>query len=596
MPPDEGLSRRHMLAVLGTGAVFPTAGCAGDSDDGGDDDQDDTSPPDEDDADDTSQNGDDSPTPENEPPEILDYDVEPTDFGTRLLVTLEGEDNQEIERAAISYGDLRIEETPESPSVSVEGALTDIHEADLEETPGTVIFALEDVEGEVTEKTTRPHTGSPSVSIESAATTNPDELALAIEATDEIGLYRIQVDVNGNSVEQIDVTGSAETEQELRIDADGVSDGKMNEITSRVRNTFGTTQDTTRDQYVREFEPLEDQDTEIGAVYLPFFENKGRWADCAVGESEAGRYTMDDHHALNRHGDLMNGFGISRVKIDYSVPNDPLTDSFFSTRDETLLSEIPLEVLYAISNSMKFRGENSVVDQIERSLEYARDTIFEQPNLGTREGKPVFDIWNLRTVTWGGDAFSLEVKESVLDEWGDFESFGGYMRETLTKDGTEPYMIADTSDLGRLYLQDSSGISEILELVQTFDAVTNWTGKNVPGETTPRDEALSFQEENFQGYNQLANDLNIDYIPRVYPSFDDRENDCWGDDRYTPRSTEFFREMLNLADQYRTVDQIDVATWNDWGEGHQIEPGEHGGEAFGTEYLEVVKEFSPGDA
>jgi len=36
---------------------------------------------------------------------------------------------------------------------------------------------------------------------------------------------------------------------------------------------------------------------------------------------------------------------------------------------------------------------------------------------------------------------------------------------------------------------------------------------------------------------------------------------------------------------------INIATWNDWGEGTQIEPGIHEGTDFGTEYLEKVVQF-----
>ena len=61
-------------------------------------------------------------------------------------------------------------------------------------------------------------------------------------------------------------------------------------------------------------------------------------------------------------------------------------------------------------------------------------------------------------------------------------------------------------------------------------------------------------------------------------------------ERYLPRDPDRFKQLLQLADEYRTTDRATVC-YNDWIEGHTIEPGTFTGTEYGTEYLEVVKEF-----
>lgn len=575
-PEETDLSRRHMLAVLGTGAVSSTAGCSGDSDDD-----------EKEDGEDTSQNGDDSPTPENEPPEILDYDVEPTDFGTRLLVSLAGEDTQGIERAAISYGDLRIAETPEDTSVSVKGELADIHEADPEETPGAVVFSLEDVEAEITEETQQPHTGSPAVSVEPASTSNSGELDVAIEATDRIGLHWIQVEVNGESVEDIDITGSDETGQKLRFSGDTTADGEMNEVTATVENTFGSTQSTTQNQYVREYSVLDEREFDVGVWYLPFFDDPNRWEECAPeGEPEVGRYEHGDQKVVSQHVDQMQGHGISPLIYELAVPEGP--EPFLPRLDEQVPTSIDIEVSWDFIDSMRWRGGRTRREHLDAMMEMIHEEFLSREFANRIDGRPSLSIWGAGGVPHPGVA--TEFEEWVLTEFGSFREFAQYKREKLTVDGTEPFLIGGFGRLGEAYAAGHAGEQEI-EYATEFDAAMSWMGKLIPEETVSVEERFDIVEENFRGYAELHDDYGLEFVPCVFPGFDDRHNEnCWGDNRVTPRDPDHFERMFELAEEYMTVDRISVGTWNDWPEGTVIEPGTFRDEAFGTDYLEVVKD------
>lgn len=529
-------------------------------------------------------------TPENDPATIVAFDAEPTDYGTMLLVSLEGEDSRGIEQAVISYGDLRIEETTEETSVNVEGELTNIHEADLDETPGRIVFMLEDTEGGTTEESERPHTGSPSVHIESATTTSPGELDVAIEATDEIGLHWIQVEANGEPVDQIDVTGTDETAHEFDLTGDATVEGEINEVTTTVRNTFGSTQSVTKGQYVREFEPLEGQDIEIGAVYLPWFDHVGRWDECTDAEPEVGRYTNRDHEAVSYHADSMKGAGISRLMVNFSVPGG--AEPFLERMEQGLPGELPVEVYMEFTGSRYW--ENNDIEDFAEGLDFVRDNFFSYENYATRDGKPIVSFWDARWLTWGGSEVSAQAKNTIEDTFSHFGEFVEFMRYRLSENGQEPYLIGGMGDHGKVY-NEGFATEEAIDLASAFDAVSNWTGELESGSEVSQEDHFNHMESNFEGYNSFKEEYGTEFAPMVLPGFDDRSNDCWGEDRYVQRSTDYFRDLLGLADDYRTINRINIATWNDWPEGTVLEPGILRGNDHGTDYLEVLQEFVMGE-
>ena len=147
-------------------------------------------------------------------------------------------------------------------------------------------------------------------------------------------------------------------------------------------------------------------------------------------------------------------------------------------------------------------------------------------------------------------------------------------------------------NFGHIY-QDEIYSDQEMNFATSFDAVTNWVGKLEPGEKMPQEEHYPDKRSNFEGYKEFSEDHDIGFAPMIAPGFDDRTStkECWGGNQYLPRSPEYFEELLELADDYRTIDRINIATWNDWPEGTAIEPGVFEGEDHGTEYLEVLRDF-----
>jgi len=441
---------------------------------------------------------------------------------------------------------------------------------------------------------------APSISIEALATQYAGQLEVSVRVEDDNGLEEVVITLNGKEVRREPLPGSQQDTYQTVIDAadsDAVHPGELNRVQAAVSDTAGNSTEETEEQYVREFEPLEQQDIEVGGCYMPFFAFDNRWNDCAVGTPEIGAYYMNDEEALNRHADLMQGFGITRWQIDFV--NVGHVETFLSTRANTLATNVPLEINYTISNSVEWRDEGATIgENIDSSLQKIRDEFFAYENYASRDGRPVVKFWSISTVTWDGNEIGTKLKEYVLENHGSFAEFGRYLREKLTKNGTNPYIIGGFRSTGQGYYEydDPAWLEDRFDLAKTFDAVSNWTGDNPSNQTVSQQEHLEFQEENFAGYQELANDYGIEFIPVVHPGFDDRDNECWGENRYIPPDADHLEAMFELANEYRTTDRIDVATFNDWGEGHQVEPGTYDGESYGTRRLEVVKEFAQRDA
>lgn len=305
-------------------------------------------------------------------------------------------------------------------------------------------------------------------------------------------------------------------------------------------------------------------------------------------EPAAGTYTSRDVEAVSRHADQMQGHGVTSVVLGYNG-KDSENWRPEAILDVPLMAELPVEPNYTVSNALDWLNEGGGVrEQLEDDLGYIRETFLSRENARRYDGRPVVSMWGVNWLAWGGNPAASRAQDEVLDEWGDWAGFVDYLRESLTVDGTAPYLIANVGT-GLSNAPDQYG-----PLDREFDGWTTWTGKPRPGETTPWEDAYRRVEENFAALSRAAVDLGVDFAPTVFPGFDDRHNSCWGSDRHIPRGVDHFRQLLAGADEHRTVDRINVATWNDWTEGTQIEPGAFRGTDYGTAYLDAISAFQGG--
>lgn len=565
---DEVTRRSYLQALLATGVVASTAGCNSSQD---------TSS--------TETTG--TPTAtSNQAPQILTHDATPQDNGTALAVHLEGEDDHGLSLARVEYGPKSVERSPDNTAVTIDDEFSELSATDLDETPGQVTYLLRDTDGKETRIEEYPDETAPeleSLSVES--TRNARELTLQLEGSDDIGLEVVELLLSGQLQLQEDVSGQINTEQ--RVDIPENATFQQHTATVSLKDWNGNTTESEVGTYVRKYNVMEDTRLEIGVNYV-------LWAGDKFGECieevqpEIGQYSYPTSPEVrSNHIDQMQGFGITNALINFNgTEND--RESVAQFMEAQLADQIALRPIYAIkdyrwnpdSQNINWKGE-----LLPEDMEFLRENILSRDNVVTYEGRPVFNIWNATSLAWGDD-----YRNKILEEWGSFQNFTEDLRSLLNT-GKDPFIVGGaTGSIG--YHDFEYASEEMIEFLTSLDALTTWPGGAWGKDNQATwDEVLNFQEQNYDGHRKFVNENDMEFIPMVFPGFDDRMNTCWGQDRLTPRSQEQFKDLLELADEYRTTDMIDIATWNDWTEGTQIEPGSFRETEYGTEYLKIVQEF-----
>lgn len=220
-------------------------------------------------------------------------------------------------------------------------------------------------------------------------------------------------------------------------------------------------------------------------------------------------------------------------------------------------------------------------------MNWLRDNIISRENVATFRGRPLMYIWNVPS--WDAPY----THDRIMDRWGSYANFVDDLRSMLRDGDTDPFIVAGTGWYGYVgYPSDRKK-----SLSRQFDATSTWVAggawkQNEPNNFATQESALDYAEQNFKGNLQFVNENDMEFVPMTFPGFNERGcPERKSDERKTPRSPEFFWKTLELADEYRTTDLVDIAPYNNWLEGTQIAPGSFMGEDYGTEYLEAVKGF-----
>lgn len=523
-------------------------------------------------------------------PTIHEYNAEPQEVGTVLFVSLEGKDNEKIEYAAVQYGNRILEERPDAKKISMNGMLENIQDAEPEEA-GQVKFVLKDAAGHMTRKLAYPDQDTPELALKTSATDNEGELELVLEGRDDTGLHTIRELINGTEFLQKDVAGQAEYTDQRQVnadDAEAIQPGEINTVTGKVEDWADNTTEKDVEQYVRKYGVMENTPLDIGAVYIPF---TGKYmGKCAENrEPSVGHYGDPiPPEITSAHIDQMQGFGITSILYNYNGGASTQYE-FEALSDSELLDGFQLQPYYGIGNALKWNEDGDIKVTLANDLKFIKKNFFKRHNRVELSGRPVITFFDVDWLAWGGTQASERVKNAILSEWSEFKPFIQYIRENLTINGREPFIVGDFHDNAIGGYTDQQA-----ELNRQFDAATNWLGLLRNGDTVRWDKQFSHMRQAYKATRKFTRKEGVEFIPNVFPGFDDRgTSDCYGGpgDRHVPRSPEYFSKMLDLADEFRTTDMISIGSWNSWTEGHQIEPGKFKGNDYGTTYLEKVREI-----
>lgn len=394
---------------------------------------------------------------------------------------------------------------------------------------------------------------------------------------DDRGVRSARIWTSRDEVRRRPGSGQVSVREQLQAEP-----GAINTVRAELLDGSGHETVDETDGYARTYDVLENRRLEVGAFYQPWFIEPDLWERCtASAHPRVGRYETGDRRAVARHVDLMEGFGISRLLMWASLPANHRP--FVERLDDPLPGSMPIELWYGTQHAMRNRGERSIGEQFDRTTEFYRRNVMERDNYARWDGRPVVTLWNFASPYFTRG----EIYTHITESWGGYPGWVEYLRTQFSPGGTEPYLVGMVNNLRAL--RDEGFRAH----VSLLDGVTNWIYR--PSETgTQRaswDDVLAYSRTHFELARDVAMDDGLEFFPTVYYGFDNRENPCWGETNWIPRAPDHLRDMLALAERTRTADRVNVATFNDWAEGHAIEPGSFGGEAHDTEYLEIIREF-----
>jgi len=491
-------------------------------------------------------------------------------------------DNRELASADITYGDRTITKQLTGDDARIEERLTDLPRTSSADQP-IVQYRVRDVAGNNTEATVRLDATPPSLSVKSRTPPSAGKLHLAIEGEDTAGLHRLRVQVVGETVLQQSVSGepTVSTEPTVAVtDSDGATVGEPNRVTVTLTDAMGNRTRKTIEQYVRKYDKMENPRLNLGGLYLSQAGGAltNNLSDEVDTEPAIGIYDSPiPPEITSRHIDQMTGFGFTHVAYDYGDQR-PWAEAFLKSDLANQIDILPTYIKSIFDRNIDKSWKDAV---LPRTLSFLRERFLSRDNAVTIDGRPVLDTWNWRVL-----AVKEEKRRKLLDEFGSFEGFADAVREMARTERGDPYVLFGIGAAGP-YL-DHEDLAPLRELAQQFDALTTW----FHGTRGGWDAVLERAEADFEACRAFAREHDMEFIPLARPGYDERwdTGDYRTTDRYLPRDPKRFRQLLELADQYRTTERVFVP-YNDWIEGHTIEPGTFTGTEYGTKYLEVVKEF-----
>ncbi len=315
----------------------------------------------------------------------------------------------------------------------------------------------------------------------------------------------------------------------------------------------------------------------VYAHYMPWFQNMdydGWWGNHwtmanmdpdninADGEREIasffypeiGPYSSIDPDLQEYHFLMMKLAGIDGVIFDWYGSRDYYDYGIMKLATETFmwrLEDLGLDfsIMYedrTATQAVDLGFAPDVITAAKQDFEYVRDTYLTSPNYMTWDGKPLLFV------------------------------FG-------------PHYIQNTQDWDEIFtVFPEEDRPHYLSLWSTSD---NWVGASATGEFAWIDQTHLEAHGHYYWHMNQPENLNELRVGSVYPSFMNySELGGWGlqhDWEILPDGGNTFVETLNYT-HHETADFIQLATWNDFGEGTMIEPTSE----FGFIFLQLLQQYT----
>ena len=435
-----------------------------------------------------------------------------------------------------------------------------------------------DTATQTTTKTTEPRTPTDSTgptidAFDVATTDTADRLAFGLQATDESGISTVAIESDGEILERFD---TPETPVDLS-ETLTVPGGGERSVTARIVDAVGNSATATRRAYARQYDVLADRSHDIGAIYRPAA--GGNWDSCIEGAPAVGEYDVPPAgETLASQFDQAQWAGIDRWVV--RTTDTRQLEAVRALSESPLGGAVPVEIAFDPHRALES-------GTIESTLSAINDHVAAAPAYATRDGRPVVSIPNLGAYDDEREGFYPHPNVTSAFESG--TGFVDTLRETLTVDGADPYLVGGLG-MRSLHNYETNLTEEYRAFAGGFDALFQdpWD----PGEgTVPWETAFQRNSDRLFAARKLADDVGIGFEPVVFPGWDHTQNSCLDSEEVIPRSPDHLAAFLRVADLYGTTGRIRIDSFNDWAGGTQIEPGRAHGTDYGTSYLESVRSF-----
>ena len=301
------------------------------------------------------------------------------------------------------------------------------------------------------------------------------------------------------------------------------------------------------------------EDINLGAYYYHY--SATDWSKKYSDTPVLGEYSALDAQVMSQHRQWADQGGINFFIFNWNGASagDPLLNSFIGGRSEQVKMVINYNVAHLKATNASPLADaklNTMIDEIKTlaAEHFDKDYYFKM------NGQPVVIITALN--------LSSNAASSI-----DYPMVMSSLRSALTASGIDPYFIGEINS-GWLPPQryDVS--------VKAMDGVVlnNWSTNNY-------DRYIffpSYSDMNWQNWKDSTTAWgSVDYIPCVFPGFNDKTMTPTSKNYDIERTEEFYTDYANVAKRNMSDNKlVFINSWNHFQWGTAIEPAIEYGETF----------------
>lgn len=305
------------------------------------------------------------------------------------------------------------------------------------------------------------------------------------------------------------------------------------------------------------------ENVHVGAYYYNY--SATDWSKKYTDTPTLGQYSALDAEVMAQHRAWADQGGVDFFIFNWNgaAAGDPLLNSFVNGRNHSVKMVINYNTSHLkVSNTSPLAGAKltTLIDEFKGFA----DNHFQKDYYFRVDGKPVVMITPLN--------LSSSAAASI-----DYTTVIPALRTAMAEAGIELYIMGEITS-GWLPPQRYATAVKMMDGVN----LSNWS-------TDVYDRATffpSFSDMNWKNWSDSTTKWGMDYVPVIFPGFDDKVMTPTSKLYNIDRSEKFYTDYCNVAKRNMGEERIVlVNSWNDFQKGTSLEPTIE----YGTRYLELTR-------